>query len=170
GGRGGGAPRAGAGRPRRPPAPRAAPPDRTRDTVWTAGGWTAHALEEHPACRTAAAVLAHDRCVLRRREPAVPGVLPEAPPGTPHGALPGAPPEAGSSGLLAVRITADASRGEPWVRPDPAAVLSCVHGWLEANPGAASAAVPVTLDCVVGGRRSTALLTRATDEDTRAEL
>ncbi|MFE3741244.1 translation initiation factor 2 [Streptomyces sp. NPDC059134] len=144
--------------------------DRTRDAVWTAGGWTAHALEEYPACRTAAAVLAHDRCVLRRREPAVPGALPEAPPGTPHGAPPGAPPEAGSSGLLAVRITADTSRGEPWVRPDPAAVLSCVHGWLEANPGAASATLPVTLDCVVGGRRSTALLTRATDEDTRAEL
>ncbi|MFJ8000675.1 translation initiation factor 2 [Streptomyces sp. NPDC096310] len=124
------------------------------DTVWTAGGWTAHALEEHPACRTAAAVLAHDRCVLLRREPAVPGALSGG----------------GPSGPLAVRITADTSRGEPWVRPDPAAVLSCVHGWLEANPGAASAALPVTLDCVVGGRRATALLTRATDEDTRAEL
>ncbi|MFE3828572.1 translation initiation factor 2 [Streptomyces sp. NPDC059092] len=146
--------------------PRAATPDadRTRDTVWprdsvwTAAGWTARALDRHPACRTAAAVLAHDRCVLRHREPAVPRAVP--------GALSGA----GPSVLLAVRITADTSRGEPWVRPDPAAVVSCVHGWLEANPGLATAALPVTLDCVVGGRRATALLTRATDEDTRAEL
>ncbi|MFF3752210.1 translation initiation factor 2 [Streptomyces sp. NPDC002018] len=109
------------------------------DAVWTAGGWTAHTLENYRGCRTAAAVLAHDRCVLRRD---------------------GLP-------LLAATIRPDASRGEPLVRPDPAAVLSAVHGWLDARP---SPALPTALDCAVGGRRVRVLLTSATDEDTRAEL
>ncbi|MFK0295518.1 translation initiation factor 2 [Streptomyces sp. NPDC090442] len=71
------------------------------DTAWTAGGWTTHALARYPGRRTAAVLLAADRCVLRR-----PG---------------GAP--------LSVRIAAREAAGRVH-RPDPAAVVSAVHAWL----------------------------------------
>ncbi|MER8000449.1 translation initiation factor 2 [Streptomyces sp. NPDC095613] len=119
--------------------PATGPEPHARDAVWTAGGWTTYALEEYPGCRTAAAVLTHDHGVLRRAE---------------------------HRDALSVRLAAHASP-EPWVRPDPAAVLSCVHAWLEANE---SPALPVSLDCLVGGRRTTVLLTYATETETHAEL
>ncbi|MFE4830102.1 translation initiation factor 2 [Streptomyces sp. NPDC056672] len=109
------------------------------DAVWTAGGWTARVLAEYRGCRTAAAVLAHDRCVLRRD----------------------------GSALLTVSITADTTQSEPLVRPDPAAVLSAVHGWLDTNP---DPALPATLECVVGGRPVRALVAYGTEADAHAEL
>ncbi|RDG39205.1 translation initiation factor 2 [Streptomyces corynorhini] len=113
---------------------------------WTAAAWTAHVLAEFPGCRSAAAVLAPDHCVLRRREP----------------------PCAEGPGLLSVRIAAAAATGGgPLVRPDPAAVLCGVHGWLETT---AEPRLPVTLDCVVGGRRATVTLAYGTDGGADAEL
>ncbi|MFE2601173.1 translation initiation factor 2 [Streptomyces sp. NPDC059396] len=109
------------------------------DAVWTVAGWTSYVLEHYPTCRTAAAVLSHRRCVLRRD----------------------------GSALLAVSITADPSQAEPLVRPDPAAVLSAVHGWLDADP---DPALPAALDCVVGSRPARVLVTYATEADAHAEL
>ncbi|MFJ1645128.1 translation initiation factor 2 [Streptomyces sp. NPDC088258] len=135
---------------------RARQPRTTADAAagWTVGSWSAHVLAEFAACRTAAAVLTHDHCVLRRRE------LPHSAPG--------------GAELLSVRLdarTSDASgmpaRAEPRVRPDPAAVLSGVHDWLEANP---DPGLPVTLDCVVGGRRATVTLAYEPDGGADAEL
>ncbi|WP_329069371.1 translation initiation factor 2 [Streptomyces sp. NBC_01429] len=135
-------------RARRPRTGVDAMADAVADAVagWTAGSWTAHALAEFPGCRTAAAVLAPGHCVLRRREP----------------------PYADGPALVSVRIAAaGAAGGEPVVRPDPAAVLSGVHDWLEANP---APRLPVTLDCVVGGRPVTVLLAYGTDGSAGAEL
>ncbi|WP_181957407.1 translation initiation factor 2 [Streptomyces paludis] len=116
---------------------------------WTVAAWTARVLAELPGCRTAAAVLAHDHCVLRRR---------------------GAPGTDGPGRLLSIRIAAAAPvRGEPLVRADPAAVLCGVHDWLEANPGGPAGAdgtgpaLPVTLDCAVGGRRVRVVLASAAE-------
>ncbi|MFD8966178.1 translation initiation factor 2 [Streptomyces sp. NPDC059568] len=109
------------------------------DVVWTVSGWTSYILEHYPACRTVAAVLSHHRCILRRDR----------------------------SALLAVSITADPSQSGPLVRPDPAAVLSAVHGWLDTNP---SPALPAALDCMVGDRPVRAMLTYATEADAYAEL
>ncbi|MEW1722976.1 translation initiation factor 2 [Streptomyces sp. NPDC093109] len=112
---------------------------------WTVATWTAHILAELPGCRTAAAVLAHDHCVLRRR----------------------ASPHAEGADLLSVRISAaEPPRGEPLVRVDPAAVLCGVHDWLETHPGGPAGpgpVLPVTLDCVVGGRRVAVMLAGAAD-------
>ncbi|WP_254407348.1 translation initiation factor 2 [Streptomyces sp. GMY02] len=109
------------------------------DAVWTVAGWTSYILEHYPACRTAAAVLSHRRCVLRHN----------------------------GSALLAVSITAGPSQAEPLARPDPAAVLSAVHGWLDATPGPA---LPTTLDCLVGGRPVRVSVAYATEADAHAEL
>ncbi|WP_141698476.1 hypothetical protein [Streptomyces lushanensis] len=70
---------------------------------------------------------------------------------------------------MAVSVQAGPSQGEPRVRPDPAAVLSAVHGWLDTRPSPAPA-LPAVLDCVVGGRPVRALLTYATQADASAEL
>ncbi|WP_435851442.1 translation initiation factor 2 [Streptomyces thermolilacinus] len=90
---------------------RAAPLQRT---AWTAGGWTAHALEESPACRTAAAVLARDRVLLRSR----------------------------SAGLLTARVEPCRSGGRVSY-PDPSAVVSAVYAWLGARTGHTAAATVV---------------------------
>jgi len=71
--------------------------------VWTAGAWTAYALETHPGCRTAAVALSPELCVLRTRRTRAP---------------------------LAVRIAPYSTADGRLVRTDPAAVLSAVHAWL----------------------------------------
>nr|WSZ95468.1 translation initiation factor 2 [Streptomyces sp. NBC_00857] len=111
--------------------------------MWTAADWTNHILDTYPGCRTAVAVLAHDHCVFRRREPGGPG-------------------EPGPYGhpLLSARITTEVSRGEPRILPDPAAVLAGVHGRLEES---GCPTLPATVDCVVGGRRSTVRLAYVAD-------
>ncbi|WP_239074508.1 translation initiation factor 2 [Streptomyces sp. SID10853] len=73
--------------------------------AWTAAGWTARALADHPGPRTAAAELSGSRWLLRSAQ---------------------AP-------LLTVRIEGSAGEGTV-VRTDPAAVLSGVHAWLADNP------------------------------------
>ncbi|MFE2377141.1 translation initiation factor 2, partial [Streptomyces sp. NPDC059398] len=73
--------------------------------TWTAAGWTARALSDHPGRRTAAVELSAGRWLLRR---------PQAP-------------------LLTVRVEGSPGEGTV-VRTDPAAVLSGVHAWLTANP------------------------------------
>ncbi|MFI5755207.1 translation initiation factor 2 [Streptomyces sp. NPDC051569] len=150
-----------------------------RDAVWTAGGWTVHTLAGHPGCRSAAAILTSEHCVLRRREPEADGPHGPHGPDGPDGSCaptgpertvgPAGPDRTGRpdrQGLLSVRIGIDPSEGEPWVRPDPAAVLSGVHEWLECGGGP----LPAMLTCTVGGRRTTVRLAYATDEDAYAEL
>ncbi|WP_246430263.1 translation initiation factor 2 [Streptomyces rectiverticillatus] len=73
-------------------------------STWTAAGWTARVLEEAPGCRTAAAVLSPERCLVRHR----------------------------SAGTFSVRI--EACRTSDRVRrTDPGAVVSAVHAWLGAT-------------------------------------
>ncbi|WP_435797673.1 translation initiation factor 2 [Streptomyces klenkii] len=74
-------------------------------STWTAAGWTARVLEEFPGCRTAAAILSPERCLVRRR----------------------------SSEPLSVRI-APCRTAARISRADPAAVVSAVHAWLGAHP------------------------------------
>ncbi|MGW1076531.1 translation initiation factor 2 [Streptomyces sp. NPDC002537] len=73
-------------------------------SAWTAGGWTARMLDEAPGCRTAAAILTPERCVIRHH----------------------------SAGPLSVRIEPCKTAGRV-LRPDPAAVVSAVHAWLGAT-------------------------------------
>ncbi|MFJ7630639.1 translation initiation factor 2 [Streptomyces sp. NPDC097595] len=73
-------------------------------TAWTAEGWTAHVLEEAPGCRTAAAILSPQRCLLRNR----------------------------TAGLLSLRVEPHRDRGHV-SHTDPTAVVSAVHAWLSAN-------------------------------------
>ncbi|MFJ6616206.1 translation initiation factor 2 [Kitasatospora sp. NPDC091335] len=88
-------------------------------TTWTAAGWTAHVLEEAPLCRTAAAVLSAERCLLRHR----------------------------SYGLLSIRLEPHRAGGR-MSRIDPVAAVSAVHAWLSAAaPAAVASAVPVVLTC-----------------------
>lgn len=83
------------------------PPSPTpHGAAWTAGGWTAHALAEYPACGAAAAVLSPELCAVRVRG---------------HGLL------------LAVRIAPRQEAGRV-VHADPAAVLSAVHAWSLRHP------------------------------------
>ncbi|MBF6053743.1 translation initiation factor 2 [Streptomyces eurocidicus] len=77
---------------------------RTRATVWTASGWTAHVLAEAPGCRTAVAVLTRRRCLLRHRK----------------------------AGLLHLRMEPRHDAGRVSYA-DPVAVASAVHVWLGAN-------------------------------------
>ncbi|MEG9553717.1 translation initiation factor 2, partial [Streptomyces baarnensis] len=72
------------------------------DAAWTAGGWSADALDRYPGCRAAAAVLPSGTSVLRVR---------------------------GNGRLLAVRAEPRIEDGRV-VRADPAAVLSAVHAWV----------------------------------------
>ncbi|MFI0020120.1 MULTISPECIES: hypothetical protein [Streptomyces griseus group] len=72
------------------------------DAAWTAGGWSADALDRYPGCRAAAAVLPSGTSVLRVRE---------------------------NGRLLAVRAEPRIEDGRV-VRADPAAVLSAVHAWV----------------------------------------
>ncbi|MFD8593552.1 translation initiation factor 2 [Kitasatospora sp. NPDC059646] len=74
---------------------------------WTVDGWTAHVLAELPACRTAAAVLSPEHCVLLHR----------------------------GHGPLAVRLAATRADGRVH-RLDPTVAVSAVHAWLGAHPGA----------------------------------
>ncbi|MGX1759302.1 translation initiation factor 2 [Streptomyces lydicus] len=74
-------------------------------STWTAGGWTARVFDEAPGCRTAAAILTPERCLVRSR----------------------------SAGLLSVRIEACRSAGRV-MRTDPTGVVSAVHAWLRATP------------------------------------
>ncbi|WP_371792568.1 translation initiation factor 2 [Streptomyces sp. NBC_01471] len=73
--------------------------------TWTAAGWTARTLADHPGRRTAAVELSASRWLLRRAQ------------------MP----------LLTVRIEGSPAEGTV-VRTDPAAVLSGVHAWLSDNP------------------------------------
>ncbi|MFD4371123.1 translation initiation factor 2 [Streptomyces sp. NPDC058486] len=70
-------------------------------TTWTAEGWTARTLEDHPGCRTAAAVLARSRVLIRHR----------------------------SAGLTTARVEPGEDRGR-LSYPDPSVVVSAVHAWL----------------------------------------
>ncbi len=72
------------------------------ETAWTAGGWSAHALDRYPGCRVAAALLSSGTSVLRVR---------------------------GNDRLLAVRVEPSIEGGRT-VRADPAAALSAVHAWV----------------------------------------
>ncbi|MDH6111600.1 translation initiation factor 2 [Kitasatospora sp. MAP12-15] len=76
-------------------------PDAAATGRWTAAGWTARVLAEAPGCRTAAAILTPERCLVRHR----------------------------SAGLLSVHIGVCHADGRV-LRVDPAAVLSAVHAWL----------------------------------------
>ncbi|MDG4533190.1 translation initiation factor 2 [Streptomyces sp. AV19] len=92
---------------------RAAPLPRTPHTsAWTAAGWTSRALEDHPGCRTAAALLTPERLLVRHR----------------------------SAGPLSVRVVPAAVAGRV-LRTDPAAALSAVHAWLGTASGAPAAPV-----------------------------
>ncbi|MFK4614852.1 hypothetical protein ABH930_005558, partial [Kitasatospora sp. GAS204A] len=82
------------------PAPHDAP-DAVSTNRWTAAGWTARTLAELPGCRTAAAILTPERCLVRHR----------------------------SAGLLSVHIGVRNADGRV-LRVDPAAALSAVHAWL----------------------------------------
>ncbi|MES9505770.1 translation initiation factor 2 [Streptomyces sp. NPDC000609] len=72
--------------------------------VWTAAGWTAHALAEAPGCRTAAAVLTPRRCLVRHR----------------------------TAGLISIRVEPHREGGRV-AHADPTAVVSAVHAWLGAR-------------------------------------
>ncbi|MFJ7083921.1 translation initiation factor 2 [Streptomyces griseus] len=72
------------------------------DAAWTAGSWSAHALDLYPGCQAAAAVLPSGTSVLRVR---------------------------GDDQLLAVRAEPRIEGGRV-VRADPAAALSAVHAWV----------------------------------------
>ncbi|MFF4532471.1 translation initiation factor 2 [Streptomyces sp. NPDC001407] len=74
-------------------------------SAWTAAGWTARILAEAPGCRTAAAVLTPERCLVRHR----------------------------SAGPLSVRVEPCRAAGRV-LRADPAAVISAVHAWLGEAP------------------------------------
>ncbi|WP_116212754.1 translation initiation factor 2 [Streptomyces olivoreticuli] len=74
-------------------------------STWTAAGWTARMLDEAPMCRTAAAILTPERCLVRHR----------------------------SAGLLSVRVEPCRTTGRV-LRADPAAVVSAVHSWLYETP------------------------------------
>ncbi|WP_441246797.1 translation initiation factor 2 [Kitasatospora sp. McL0602] len=76
-------------------------PRTPHSSSWTAGGWTARILDETPTCRTAAAVLTPDRCLVRRR----------------------------SGELLSVQVVPCTADGRV-LRIDPAAAVSAVHAWL----------------------------------------
>jgi hypothetical protein len=89
---------------------RAAPPtDRTtaapHSASWTAASWTAHILDTHPGCRTAAVIVSPGLCVARTR----------------------------TGSLLAVRID-PCREGGRVLTTDPAAVLCAVHAWLSRHP------------------------------------
>ncbi|MET4922518.1 translation initiation factor 2 [Streptomyces sp. PSRA5] len=111
---------------------------------WTVAGWTSHALDSYPGCRTAAAVLSPTHCVVRVRG--------------------GSP--------LSVRIEPSRENGRI-AHSDPAAVLSAVHARLAVSGGqvcsetsrtAETADIAVT--CVIGGRRYDVRLSPATAEET----
>nr|WP_234384701.1 translation initiation factor 2 [Streptomyces sp. MMG1121] len=90
----------------------AAPPS----SAWTAGGWTARMLDEAPGCRTAAAILTPERCLVRHR----------------------------TAGTFTVHVAPVRADGKV-VRPDPAAVVSAVHAWLGAA-GPSKAPVSLVCD------------------------
>ncbi|WP_130796659.1 translation initiation factor 2 [Streptomyces otsuchiensis] len=103
------------------------------DEVWRAEDWARERLDRYPVCRGVGLVVAEDRCLLwRSGEPAV---------------------------ALRAELSAPQQTGAPLVRHDPVAVLSAVHGWLDAHPGAPR---PGRLTCVVAGREATVTLTAAT--------
>ncbi|WP_256725548.1 translation initiation factor 2 [Streptomyces sp. IMTB 2501] len=72
-------------------------------STWTAGGWTARILADTPGCRTAAAILGAERCLVRHR----------------------------TAGTFTVRVEPVRSGGKV-LRADPAAAVSAVHAWLGA--------------------------------------
>ncbi|MFF9592201.1 translation initiation factor 2 [Streptomyces sp. NPDC014646] len=106
------------------------------DAAWTASGWTRHALSEYPGCRTAAAVLSAELCVLALR---------------------------GEARARAV-LVGPRSEGGRVVRADPAVALSAVHAWLSGRPGGPEDEVHLT--CRVGERAFPVLVRPATDEET----
>lgn len=75
-----------------------------------------------PLCRTAAAVLSSERCLLRHR----------------------------SHGLFSVRVEPSLAGGRV-ARVDPVAVVSAVHAWLgTVTPTGIAPAVPIVLSCRTG--------------------
>ncbi|MEV8473963.1 translation initiation factor 2 [Streptomyces sp. NPDC051173] len=75
------------------------------NSAWTAAGWTERILDEAPGCRTAAAILTPERCLVRHR----------------------------SAGPLSLHIEPCRTAGRV-LRADPAAVVSAVHAWLGETP------------------------------------
>ncbi|MGW2182206.1 translation initiation factor 2 [Streptomyces sp. NPDC001732] len=116
---------------RRPGPPSSAP----QDMAWSAAGWARHALAEYPGCRSAAAVVSPDLCVLAVR---------------------------GDERVHAVHVEPRSTDGRI-IRIDPAAAVSAVHAWRSARPGVPLG--PATLACVVGGHAHRVLLAPATDEE-----
>ncbi|MFF2502666.1 translation initiation factor 2 [Streptomyces sp. NPDC058067] len=114
--------------------PLPSPPD-SGGVNWTAGGWTRHALSQYPGCRSAAALTASGRWLLRTR---------------------------GHTSLYLVK--AEPSQGEGQiVRVDPAAALSAVHTWLAAVRGIDRDETWLT--CLVGERAFCVLVRPATDDE-----
>ncbi len=113
---------------------------RRASSTWTAAGWTTHVLEEAPRCRTVAAVLSAERCLLRHR----------------------------SHGLLSIRIEPQRAGGR-MSRIDPVAAVSAVHAWLgTAAPAVHS--VPVVLTCETGPLSVLVHVTPPIPEDLDHEL
>jgi hypothetical protein len=100
--------------------------------AWVADGWTQHVLSEHPACRSAAAVLPSGMCLLRVR---------------------------GHEQPYTVQVEPRREGGRI-ATIDPAAALSAVHAWLithRENPAALT-----RLTCLIGERAFRVLLRPAT--------
>ncbi|MFG3253240.1 translation initiation factor 2 [Streptomyces sp. NPDC048172] len=116
-------------------------PCATAGLAWSSDGWTRWALSEHPACRSAAAVLPSGVCLLRVRGREAPYAV-EAEPRSVNGRI---------------------------ARIDPAAALSAVHAWLvsrRAGPGPGPGPdAPSRLTCVIGDGAFPVQLRPATSEE-----
>ncbi|WP_262703211.1 MULTISPECIES: translation initiation factor 2 [Streptomyces] len=106
------------------------------DLVWTADGWTRHALSAYPGCRSAAAVLPSGGCLLRVR---------------------------GHERMYAAQVEPRSEAGRI-VRIDPTIALSAVHARLISPQPAAPDSASV-LNCLVGERTFRITLRPATDAE-----
>ncbi|MFE7617675.1 translation initiation factor 2 [Streptomyces sp. NPDC057496] len=121
---------------RRPGPPSSTP----QDMAWSAAGWARHALSEYPGCRSAAAVVSPDLCVLAVR---------------------------GDERVHAVRVEPRYADGRI-IRVDPAAALSAVHAWRSTRQGEPLG--PTVLTCVIGDHAHRVSLSPATDEEAGQEI
>ncbi|MFJ3214965.1 translation initiation factor 2 [Kitasatospora sp. NPDC086801] len=126
----------------RPADPAGTADPRRAPATWTAVGWTARMLEEAPLCRTVAAVLTSERCLIRHRV----------------------------HGLFSVQVEPHRAGGRV-SRVDPVTVVSAVHAWLgAATTATAVTAVPVVLECETGPLTVRVRLCPPTVEDLDHEL